>query len=91
MVTTLAAQLGNIQSQSTNPLDLKAQRKSHSHSILYEAEIAALQHFDLIFQICFDGFQELSRLDPRFLSFANTLFSDQSKVQDRTQMTTAQN
>ena len=44
-----------------------------------------------IYQLCYDGFESLCRLDSRFLGFAGTLFSEQSKSQDRTQMTSTQN
>ncbi len=91
MATVLSAQLAQIRSQSTNPLDLKAQKKAHSQSLLYDPQIAGSQDFDTIYQLCYDGFEDLCRLDPRFLTFAGTLFSDQSKSQDRTQMTFAQN
>jgi len=91
MMTALAVQLAQIQSQGTSSLDLKAQREAHSHSLLFDAHVAASQDFDIIYQICYDGFQELSRLDPKYLPFASNLFSEQSKAEDRTQMTSIQN
>ncbi len=91
MATVLAAQLAKIRTNTINPLDLKAQKKAHSQSLLFEARVAATQDFDTIYQICYEGFQELCRLDARFIGFANNIFSEQSKQQDRTQMTTAQN
>ena len=91
MATALASQLAQIRAHSTNPLDLKAQKRAHSRSLLYEPGVAATQDFDSLFQICYEGFQELCRIDSRFAGFANNLFSEQSKHEDRTQMTTAQN
>ncbi len=91
MATALAAQLAQIRSQSSNPLDLKAQRKAHSQSLLFEPQVASTQDFDTIYHLCHDGFEDLCRLDPRFLDFAGSLFSEQSKSQDRPQMTSAQN
>ena len=91
MTTTLAAQLAKVRANTINPLDLKAQKKAHSQSLLFEAQIATTQDFDTIFEICYEGFQELCKLDDRFISFVNNIFSEQSKVEDRTQMTVAQN
>lgn len=91
MVTSLASQLAQIRAHSTNSLDLKAQKKAHSKSLLFNPHHAANQDFDTLFQICHEGWQELCRLDPRFLNFAGNLFSEQSKQEDRTQMTAAQN
>ena len=91
MTTALASQLAQIRAHSTNPLDLKAQRKSHSRSFLFEPSVAASQDFESLYQLCYEGFQELGRLDSRFVGFAHNIFSEQSKYEDRTQMTTAQN
>lgn len=91
MATSLAAQLAQIRAHGTNALDLKAQKRAHSKSLLFDAQHAATQDFDTLFQICLEGYQELCRLDPRFLGFAGNLFSEQSKQEDRTQMTAAQN
>ena len=91
MATALASQLAQIRASSTNPLDLKAQKKAHSRSLLFEHDVAATQDFNSLYQICYEGFQELCLLDSRFAGFANNLFSEQSKHQDRTQMTAAQN
>jgi U3 small nucleolar RNA-associated protein 10 len=91
MTTTLAAQLAEIRASTTNPLDLKAQKKAHSQSLLFEARVATTQDFDTIYQICYEGFQELCKLDARFIGFANNIFSEQSKQEDRTQMTVTQN
>lgn len=91
MTTSLAAQLAQIAATSTHQLDLKAQRAAHSQSLIFDKKIAASQDFDTIFQICHEGFQELCSLDSRFLPFQRTIFSDQSKTEDRGQMTAAQN
>lgn len=91
MSTALAAQLAQIRSQHASPLDLKAQRRAHSQSLLFDAGHAATQDFDTIYRYCLEGFEELCQLDASFLRFGNTLFSEQSKIQDRTQMTKRQN
>ena len=91
MTTSLAAQLAQIRSKSTNPLDLKAQKKAHSQSLLFDPRHAANQDFDTIYQLCYEGFVELCRLDSRFRPFAKSLFSEQSKQEDRTLMTQSQN
>ena len=91
MATTLAAQLAKIRANAVNPLDLKAQKRFHSQSLLFDARNAATQDFDTIHQICVEGFNELCNLDARFTNFARNLFSEQSKLEDRSQMTVAQN
>lgn len=91
MATSLASQLAKIRVESTNALDLKAQKKAHSKSLLFDTHHAATQDFNKLFQLCHEGYQEICQLDPRFQAFAGNLFSDQSKHEDRTQMTAAQN
>lgn len=91
MATSLAAQLAQIRTKLSNPLDLKAQRKAHSKSLLFDPHHAANQDFETIYQLCYEGFIELCRIDPRFTVFAKTLFSEQSKREDRTLMTQSQN
>lgn len=91
MASSLAAQLSQIAAKSTNQLDLKAQRISHGQSLIFDRKIASTQDFDTIYQICYEGFQELCQLDSRFKVFERTIFSEQSKAQDRTQLTAAQN
>ena len=91
MATALASQLAQIRAYSTNPLDLKAHKRAHSLSLLSEPSVAASQDLDLLYQLCYEGFLELCHLDSRFASFANNIFSEQSKTEDRTQMTSAQN
>ena len=91
MTTALASQLAQIRACSTNPLDLKAQKRTHSRSLLFEPDIAANQDFESLYRVCYEGFQELCILDSRFAGFANSIFGEQSKHEDRTQMTAAQN
>lgn len=91
MTSTLALQLAQIRVKSTNTLDLKAQKKAHSQSLLFEPRTAAAQDFDILYQLCHEGYIELCRLDPRFTDFSGTLFSEQSKLEDRTLMTESQN
>ena len=91
MATSLAAQLSHIAARSGHELDLKAQRVQHSQSLIFDHKIAANQDFDAIYDICYDGFQELCTLDPRFTEFDRTIFSEQSKAEDRSQMNSEQN
>jgi U3 small nucleolar RNA-associated protein 10 len=91
MATALAAQLAQIDARSANPLDLKAQRRAHSQSLIFDKPAAASQDFDTIYQLCVEGFSDLCRIDPRFLEFSGSIFSSQSRLEDRTQMTAAQN
>ena len=91
MATALAAQLASIAANSTNQLNLKAQRQAHSQSLIFEPQEAALQDFDTLYDICIKGFGELCLLDSRFSSFANSIFSEHSKTQERPQLTSAQN
>ncbi|KAE8147488.1 U3 small nucleolar RNA-associated protein 10 [Aspergillus avenaceus] len=91
MASSLAAQLSQIAANSTNQLNLKAQRISHSHSLIFDRKIAGSQDFDTIYDICYEGFQELCQLDSRFAQFERTIFSEQSKAEERTEMNAAQN
>ena len=91
MATALQAQLAQIAAKSTNQLDLKAQKLAHSQSLIFEAKVARSQDFDTIFDICEGGFQELCLLDQRFVPFGRSLFSEQSKRQERGQMTETEN
>ncbi|MCJ1335773.1 HEAT repeat-containing protein 1 [Bachmanniomyces sp. S44760] len=90
MATALAVQLAKIAAKSNNSLDLRAQRKSHSQSLIFDPAVAAIQDFDTIYQLCLEGFQELCSIDERFHRYRKNLFSEQSKVEDRTQMTASQ-
>ena len=91
MTSVLASQLANLRAKSSNSLDLKAQKKSHSQSLLFKPQIAATQDFDTLYQLCYEGFMELCRLDPRFTDFSGSIFSEQSKLEDRTLLTEAHN
>ena len=91
MATALSTQLAAIQAKSTNSLDLKAQKKAHSQSLLFDARVAATQDFDSLFLVCLKGFQELCQIDPRFTGFRRNIFSEQSSREDRTQLTGVQN
>ena len=91
MATALQRQLAAIAADSTHQLDLKAQKARHSKSLLFEPRDAATQSFDTIYQICYEGFEELCMLDTRFATFGQNLFSEQSKDEDRTQMTAKEN
>ena len=91
MGSLFAAQLREIARNSTNELDLKAQKAAHSQSLLFDTKSAGSQDFETIFQICIEGFEELCRLDSRYNVFSRTIFSANSKSQERTQMTAQQN
>ncbi|GME28642.1 u3 small nucleolar rna-associated protein [Neofusicoccum parvum] len=91
MTSALQQQLAQIAASSTHQLDLKAQKVAHGKSLLFEPKVAASQDFNTVYQICHEGFQELCMLDPRFAAFAQNLFSEQSKTEDRTQMTKQEN
>ena len=91
MASSLAAQLSQIAAKSTHELDLKSHRISHSHSLIFDRKVAGSQDFDTIFDICYEGFRELCSLDVRFEEFERTIFNEQSKAEDRTQMNAAQN
>ncbi|KAK2802261.1 snoRNA-binding rRNA-processing protein utp10 [Emmonsiellopsis sp. PD_5] len=91
MASALAAQLSQIAATSTHQLDLKAQKAAHSKSLIFEPGDAASQSFDTIYQICYEGFQELCALDSRFARFRRTIFSEQSKTEDRLEMNADQN
>lgn len=90
-MSSLTAQLSQIAAKQTNELDLKAQRISHSQSLIFDRKVAGSQDFDTVYELCYEGFHELCLLDPRFSQFGRTIFSEQSKDEDRTQMTAAQN
>lgn len=90
-MTSLQKQLAAIAASSTHQLDLKAQKTAHGKSLLYEPKVAASQSFDSIYLICHEGYRDLCALDHRFLPFARTLFSEQSKTEDRTEMTKKEN
>lgn len=91
MASSLAAQLSQIAANSTNQLNLKAQRAAHSQSLIFDKKVAGSQDFDTIYDICFDGFREICELDRRFAQFERSIFSERSKAQDRTEMTAAEN
>lgn len=91
MATSLALQLAALRAKRANPVDLKEQQKCHSQSLLFDPLVAATQEFESVYAICNEGFRELCQLDPRFIAFKHNIFSEQSKREDRTQNTSAQN
>lgn len=91
MSTSLSRQLAGIAATSTKQLDLRSQRQAHSQSLLFNPKVAAVQDFDTIYHHCIAGFQELCRLDSRFIPFSNTIFSESAKSRDRGQLTAAEN
>ncbi|USP80286.1 uncharacterized protein yc1106_07560 [Curvularia clavata] len=91
MATALQKQLATIAASSTHQLDLRAQKSAHGKSLLFEPKVAASQSFENVYLICYEGYRELCALDSRFLRFSKNLFSEQSKAEDRTQMTKDEN
>ncbi|ORY59070.1 U3 small nucleolar RNA-associated protein 10 [Pseudomassariella vexata] len=91
MTTALAAQLAQINSNIKEAVDLKAQKAAHSKSLIFEPRIAATQNFQTLYSICREGFDDLCRLDAHFVSFGTTIFSEQSRDEDRSQMTQDEN
>ncbi|KAL1842736.1 hypothetical protein VTJ49DRAFT_4374 [Mycothermus thermophilus] len=91
MATSLAAQLAQIAANSRTSLNVKALKASHSKSLIWEPRVAAGQTFAEIYQACHEGFEELCRLDARFVVFSTTLFSEQSQETDRVQLNTEEN
>ena len=91
MTTTLANHLSQIRASSGGSLDPKSQQKAHSQSLLFDPKIARNQDLSTIYQFCFEGFQDLCRLDKRHALYHKSLFNDRSKSLDRSQLTTAQN
>jgi U3 small nucleolar RNA-associated protein 10 len=90
-MTSLQKQLAVIAANSTHQLDLKAQKAAHGKSILFEPKVAVSQDFNTLYQICYEGFEELCILDSRFAAYNGNLFSEQSKTEEREQMTANQN
>lgn len=89
--SSLAAQLQQIAANSKSTLNIKAQKAAHSKSLIFEPKVAAGQSFQTVYTICHQGFEDLCHLDAHFVSYASTLFSEQSQDEDRTQMTAAEN
>ncbi len=90
-MTSLQRQLAAIAANSTHQLDLKAQKAAHSKSLLFDPKVAVSQDFNTLYQLCYEGFEELHLLDNRFFPFSTNLFSEQSKAEEREQWTADQN
>jgi U3 small nucleolar RNA-associated protein 10 len=91
MATKLASQLAQIAAKSTASLNIKAQKAAHSKSLIWEPREAATQNYEDLYNLCHAGFDELCHLDRRFGEFETTIFSKQSRSEDRTQLTEAEN
>ncbi|KAL2263057.1 hypothetical protein VTK26DRAFT_8421 [Humicola hyalothermophila] len=91
MASSLASQLAQIAANSRTSLNAKALKAAHSKSLIWEPRVAAGQTFAEIYTPCYEGFEELCHLDPRFAPFGTTLFSPQSQDADRTQMSAQEN
>lgn len=90
-MSSLQKQLAALRTTRTNELDLKAQKNIYSKSLLFEPKVAASQSLDTLFQICYEGFQDLCALDSRFTKYQGNIFSPYSKSQDRNLMTPQEN
>jgi U3 small nucleolar RNA-associated protein 10 len=91
MATILQRQLATIAAKSTHELDLKAKKAAHGKSLLFDPQVAVSQDFNSLYQMCVEGFEELCALDPRFTVYSTSIFSEQSKTEEREQMTAEQN
>jgi U3 small nucleolar RNA-associated protein 10 len=91
MTTVLQRQLAAIAAKSTHQLDLKAKKAAHGKSLLFDPKVAVSQDFNTLYQICIEGFEELCALDSRFVAYSTSIFSEQSKTEEREQMTAEQN
>ncbi|ROV94674.1 hypothetical protein VSDG_06114 [Cytospora chrysosperma] len=89
--SSLAAQLAQIAANSKSTLNVKAQKAAHAKSLIFEPKVAAGQSYQTVYTICHEGFEELCHLDTRFAPYEQTLFSEQSQDEDRTQMTAVEN
>lgn len=90
-MSALQKQLASIASSATHELDLKAQKSAHSKSLLFEPSVAANQSFDILYQICIEGFEELCTIDVRFAKFGKSIFSPQSRTEERGLMNASEN
>lgn len=90
-MSSLQKQLAALRATRTNELDLKAQKSIYSKSLLFEANVAGSQSLDILYQICYEGFEELCALDSRFVKYQRNIFSPHSKSQDRNVMTVQEN
>lgn len=91
MASSLVKQLSRIAANSTNSLNIKAQKAAHAKSLIFEPRVATSQSFDTLYTLCHEGFEELCLIDSRFLEFQRDIFSEQSQEKDRTQLTETQN
>ncbi|PHH61103.1 hypothetical protein CDD81_765 [Ophiocordyceps australis] len=91
MASTLASQLAQIAAKSKATLNTKAQKATHSKSLIWEPKAAACQSYHTLYTTCYSGFEELCQLDARFLHFQSTIFSQASQDQDRNQLSSAEN
>ncbi|EAQ90993.1 hypothetical protein CHGG_02928 [Chaetomium globosum CBS 148.51] len=91
MASSLAAQLAQIAANSRTSLNAKALKATHSKSLIWEPRVAAGQTFAEIYQLSYEGFEELCNLDARFAQYGASLFSEQSQEADRIQMNAEEN
>lgn len=90
-MSSLQKQLAALRASRTNELDLKAQKSIYSKSLLFEPNVAGSQSLHTLYQICYEGFEELCALDLRFVKYQRNIFSAHSKSQDRNVMTVQEN
>lgn len=76
---------------NVNELDLRSQKVAYSKSLLFDPRTAGSQSLDVVYQICYEGFEDLCTLDSRFIRFQRSLFSPSSRSQDRGHLTEVEN
>ncbi|KAK9447659.1 uncharacterized protein V1518DRAFT_406669 [Limtongia smithiae] len=93
MATSLARQLQTIRagSAAASTLDRKKRQRSHAVSLIYDPKVAAAQDLDSIYLVTREAFEDLVSIDPRFLVFERSLFSETSVAVDRYVQTAEQN
>ncbi|KAF2726237.1 hypothetical protein K431DRAFT_214057 [Polychaeton citri CBS 116435] len=93
MTTALSQQLAAIAQNSTQQLDLKAQKHRHSKSLLFPHWEASRQSFDHLYHLCVGegGFEDLCTLDARFRQYGSNLFAGDSVNLERESLTKAEN
>lgn len=83
-MSSLASQLAGIAKQNQAvALDRKKRSKLHSVSLIHEAQYAATQDYETIYEDAMDALERLEALDSRFGKFKNTIFASTSIRIDR--------
>lgn len=84
-MSSLANQLKAVKASNnaSTVLDKKKKKKIHSVSLVFEANVAADQQWEIIYYYSLDALRELEVIDPRFEQFENSLFAESSIQIDR--------